>query len=165
MKRRILRTIRTIGISAVVLLVLALGAGAAYTWYVGQGGSSVASVASAEPVTTVVPQTTRSRVPAPDAPASVSIQQITSPVNQGGTVDIGVRSNPTATCKIAVEYSNKQSLTDVALREKTADDYGMVAWQWTVAKTAPLGKGTVTVTCSLDEKRSAMVKGDLEIIP
>ena len=163
MKRRILRTVRTIAISAVVLLVLVLGAGAAYTWYMGQEASSVASVASVEPVAVVAPSATKSRVPAPDAPASVSIQQITSPVSPGGTVDIGVRSNPTANCKIAVEYSNKQPVNDAALVERTTDEYGMVAWQWIVDKGVPKGKGAVTVTCSLDEKRSAMAKSDLDI--
>lgn len=163
MRQRILRLIRTIAISAGVLLVLVLGAGAAYTWYLGQGSPSAASVAPVEPVAGTVTQATPSHVPGPNTPASVSIQQLTSPVSPGSIVDLAVRSNPTATCKIAVEYSNKQPATDAALIEKTADDYGMVSWQWAVAKTAPQGKGAVTVTCSLDEKRAAVVKADLDI--
>lgn len=163
MKRRILRLIRTVSISAGVLLVLILGAGAAYTWYVGQNSSGAAPVASVEPVAVAAPQSAKSRVPAPNAPASVSIQQLTSPASPGSVVELSARSNPTATCKIAVEYSNKQPGTDAALIEKTTDDYGMVSWQWTIDKTAPKGKGAVTVTCSLDEKRSAVVKSDLDI--
>lgn len=164
MKQRILRLVRTVSISAAVLLVLVLGAGAAYTWYVGQDSSNTA-VAQVAPVAVAAPQTTKSRTPAPDAPASVSIQQLTSPASPGGTADVTVRSNPTATCKIAVEYSNKQPETDPALAEKATDDFGMAGWQWTVGKTAPKGKGAVMVTCSLDEKRSAVVKADLEVMP
>ena len=165
MKRRIVRVVRNIGISIVVLLLLVLGAGVAYTWYMGQETSSAASAPPVQPVVTAAATSTKSRVPAPDAPASASIQQLTSPASPGGTVDLTVRSNPTATCKIAVEYSNKQPGTSPALIEKATDDFGMVDWQWTVDATAPKGKAAVTVTCSLDEKRSAVIRGDLDITP
>lgn len=164
MKRRILRLVRNIGISILVLLILVLGTGVAYTWYMGQDTSSVAPTPEPEPVAVTAPQATKSRVPGPDAKASASIQQLSSPVAPGGTARIYVRSNPTATCKIAVEY-NKVPSADASLVEKTTDEFGMVDWQWTIERTAPHGKWPVTVTCSLDEKRSAVVVGDLVVGP
>ena len=164
MKRRILQLIRNIGISILVLLVLVLGVGVAYTWYMGQDTSSAAPTPEPEPVAVTAPQTTKSRVPGPDAKASASIQQLTSPIAPGERADIYVRSNPTATCKIAVEY-NKVPSADEGLIEKTTDEFGMVGWRWVVDKTAPAGKWPVTVTCSLDEQRSAVVVGDLVVDP
>ena len=163
MKQRALRLVRNIVLSVIVLAVLVGGAGIAYTWFMGGGPSTPAAAAEGTPVEVSPPQKATRRTPAPDAPASVSIQQLSSPVAPGGTVAITVRSNPTATCKIAVEYSNKQVATDPALIEKATDEYGTTDWQWIIATTAPLGKAKVTVTCSLDEHRSAVVQGDLEI--
>ena len=159
MKWRIFGLIQNIGISIMVLLILVLGAGVVYTWYMGQDTSSAAP--PPEPVVSAVPPSAaKSRIPGPDAKASASIQQLTSPVAPGDTVDVYVRSNPTATCKIAVEY-NKVPSTDAGLIEKATDEFGMVGWKWTVEKTTPHGKWPVTVTCSLDEQRTAVVVGDL----
>lgn len=163
MKQRILRLVRNIGISVGVLLLVALGAGVGYTWYEGQGASSTASATPAQPVAVAAPQPAKLPMPAANAPASVSIQQLTSPVSPGGAIDLIVRSNPTATCKVAVQYANKQPAENPALAAKATDDFGMAEWQWTLDASAPKGTGTVTVTCALDAKRSAMVQGDLDI--
>lgn len=160
MKRRILRTIRNIAISVVVLAVLVTGAGAGYIWYTGQ--ETPAATVAAELPQPVVQQVAKRPLPAADAPASASIQQMTSPVAPGGEVALHVRSNPTAVCDIAVEY-NKVSSSNPAFVSKTADEFGMVDWRWNVPASAPKGKWPVTVTCSLDEKRSAVVQGDLAI--
>lgn len=165
MKRRIVRAVRNIGISIVVLLVLVLGIGVAYTWYIGQNTSTATSAPPIQPMVTSAAISTKGRTPAPDAPASASIQQLSSPVRPGAMADITVRSNPTATCRIAVEYDNKQPSTSPAFIEKATDDFGMVNWQWAVDTTAPKGKATVTVTCALDEKRSAVIKGEFDIAP
>ena len=164
MKRRIFGLIRNVGISIIVLLILVLGTGVVYTWYMGQDTSSAATTPPPEPVVSAAPQATRSRTPGPNTKASASIQQLTSPVMPGDTVDITVRSNPTATCKIAIEY-NKVPSTDAGLIEKTTDEFGMVNWQWTVGKATPHGKWPVTVTCALDEQRTAVVVGDLVVGP
>ena len=163
MKQRVLLLVRNIVLSVVVLAVVVGGAGVAYTWYMGGGPSTPAAAAPVEPVVVTTTQKSPRRTPAPDAPASVSVQQISSPVAPGSVATLTVRSNPTATCKIAVVYSNKQVGVNAALVEKATDEYGIADWQWTVEKTAPLGRAAVTVTCALDEKRSAVVVGDLEI--
>jgi hypothetical protein len=161
MKRRVIRLIRNIGISIVALLLLVLGAGVGYTWYMGQDTSTVSVVPVEEPVAATTPVAKR-RLPGPDAKASASVQQLTSPVKPGNEVTIQIRSNPTAVCTIAVEY-NKIPSTDAALIEKTTDEFGMVDWTWTVDAGAPKGKWPVKVTCSLDEQRSAVVQGDLVV--
>lgn len=158
MKRRILRTVRNVAISIVVLTVVAAGAGVSYIWYTGQEASAVTAVA--ELPQPVVQQAAKHPLPSTDAKASASIQQMTSPVAPGNEVSLHVRSNPTAVCKVAVEY-NKVPSNDAAFTDKTADEFGMVDWRWSVPATAPKGKWPVTVTCSLDEARSAVVTGDL----
>ena len=159
MKRRAIRLIRNIGISIVALFLLVVGAGVGYTWYMGQDTSTASVVPVEEPVAASAPATKR-QPPGPDAKASASVQQLTSPVTPGTKTTIYVRSNPTAVCKIAVEY-NKVPSVDPALIEKTTDEFGMVDWTWTVDIGAAKGKWPVTVTCSLDEHRSAVVQGDL----
>lgn len=158
MKRRILRTVRNIAISIVVLVAVAMGAGVGYIWYTGQ--ETPAATAATELPQLVVQQAAKRPLPSADAKASASIQQMTSPVAPGGEVALHVRSNPTATCNITVEY-NKVPSNDAALINKTTNDFGMVDWRWNVPVTAPKGKWPVTVTCSLDEARSAVVIGDL----
>lgn len=158
MKQRILRTVRNIAISVVVLAVLIAGAGAGYIWYTGQE-TPTAAVATEVPQT-VVQQPAKRPLPSADAKASASVQQMTSPVAPGAAVALYVRTNPTAVCKIAVEY-NKVPSSDPGFIDKTADEFGMVDWNWTVPASAPKGKWPVTVTCSLDEARSAVVQGDL----
>jgi hypothetical protein len=159
MKRRVIRLIRNIGISIVALLLLVVGAGVGYTWYMGQDTSTASVVPVKEPVAVTVP-TAKRQLPGPDAKASASVQQLTSPVKPGEKATIYVRSNPTAVCTIVVEY-NKMPSDDPSLVEKTTDEFGMVDWTWVVDTDAPKGKWPVTVTCSLDEQRSAVVKGDL----
>jgi hypothetical protein len=150
----------TVG-SILALLVLFVGAGAAYTWYTGQHSDEAVSAAEATPAeVTPVPKHEPMK-PAANAKASASVQSLTSPVAPGSNVSVTIKTTPTATCKIVVEY-NKVASQDSGLGPKTADEYGIVSWTWTVDKTAPLGKWPVTVTCEYNTK-SAVVVGDLEV--
>lgn len=160
MKRRILRTVRNIAVSVVVLTVVVVGAGVGYIWYTGQ--EAPAATAVAELPQPVVQQAARRPLPAADAKASASIQQMTSPVTPGDEVSLHVRTNPTAVCKISVEY-NKVPSRDPAFVDKVANDFGMVDWRWSVPANAPRGKWPVTIICALDEARSAVVIGDLVV--
>lgn len=158
MKRRILRAVRDITISSLVLALVVMGAGVGYIWYTGQD-TPAASVAAELPQP-VAQQPVKRPLPSADAKASASIQQMTSPVAPGEEVSLSVRSNATAVCSITVEY-NKVPSSDALLRDKTADEFGMVDWQWSVPIGTPKGEWPVTVTCSLDEARSAVVTADL----
>lgn len=160
-RRAIIKFIIKTLISAVILIILAVAAGVLYTWYVGQQDNSKYIDKAKEPVVT------KTTVKAPvqqaaNAKASASVQSLTSPVNPGSNAGVTVRTNPEATCKITVVY-NKIASKDSGLVDKKADEYGMVDWTWTVEESVPVGKWPVTVTCSLDEKRSAVVVGDLII--
>ena len=160
-KKRIIKTIRNIIISFVVLLILAVGGGVGYIWYMGQQDNSASLSSEPEPVKPKT-ESIKPAKEAANAKASASIQSITSPVNPGLNASVYVKTNVNAACKISVVY-NKIASTDSGLKDKTADEYGIVSWTWTVEKTVPVGKWPVTVTCGLDEKRYAVAVGDLVV--
>lgn len=155
---RIIKFIRNIAISALVLLVLFVGGGAAYTWYMGR--TSVADTSAGDPVVEVAPVIKHVQ-PAANVSESASVQMLTSPVVPGSNASVTVRTNPGSQCTIIVEY-NKVASKDSGLSLKTADEFGMVTWTWTVEASVPLGKWPVKVTC-VNDKKSAFVQGDLVV--
>jgi hypothetical protein len=60
-----------------------------------------------------------------------------------------------------VEYNDVPS-ADSGLKPKTADDFGIVSWAWTVEATTPVGEWPVDVTCVFNDQ-SAMVRGKLVV--
>jgi hypothetical protein len=162
MKRRVLKILRNVLIGASVLTVLLVGAGLAYTWYVGQQAVVSEAPVADEPVATVQQQGPHK--PAPDAVVGISKQYITSPVTPGDNASLSVKTNAEASCEITVTYGklteeDKQS-TDSGLRDRVADEYGLVSWTWTVESSRPLGTWPVEVTCANEEK-SAYLQVDL----
>ncbi len=156
-----LRRARNIAIGAIALLVLLVAAGIGYTWYMGQNASTnPQAFATLEEVD--VKQTPEPVKADPTAKVGASIQMLTSPVTPGSNASVMIRTNPLATCVISVEYDKVPS-KDSGLIQKTADEYGMVEWAWTVEQSAPLGTWPVTMTCA-NQKNSAMVRGDLEVV-
>jgi hypothetical protein len=89
----------------------------------------------------------------------VSIQSITSPVAPGDNASIYIHTNRDSKCTITAVYNNIPS-KDAGLSPKTADEYGLASWSWTVESTVPVGKWPVTVTCVWN-KKIAVVVGDL----
>jgi hypothetical protein len=156
-RRRIGKSIRNTFTSIVVLSVLAVGAGAAYTWYMGKT-SPAALVTPVEAETAPVIKHVQ---PATNAPIGASVQTVTSPVNPGENASITARTSPGADCTISVVY-DKTASKDSGLSAKTADEFGMVSWTWTIEASAPLGKWPVKVTCALG-KKSALVQADLVV--
>lgn len=154
------RRARNIIVSIVLLLVLLVGSGVGYTWYMGKY-AKVESSAIAPPLNTLPEPVVEVRKQAPDAVVGASVQMITSPLVPGMNAMITVKTNTEAKCVIKVVY-DKTASTDSGLSEKTADEYGMVSWTWTVEPTAPLGLWPVTVTCA-NAKNSAVVKADLKL--
>jgi hypothetical protein len=69
---------------------------------------------------------------------------------------------PGSKCTISVAYSDVPS-KDSGLTPRTADNYGVVTWAWTVEPAAAVGTWPVKVTCALGTK-SAFVQGDLQVI-
>jgi len=165
MKRTILQSravklIRNATISMLVLLILAVGAGVAYTWYMGQtdieNTSAVAKPVEYEPVKVVEPPK-----PAANAKIGASVQALTSPVKPGENTSLTVKSVPGSSCAISVIYDKTPS-TDSGLKPQVADDFGIVAWAWTVEPSAPLGTWPMKITCTY-LKQSAVVQADLII--
>lgn len=159
MKSRITKLIRKILISTVVLLVLFVGAGVGYTWYMGQQAPPISAIET--PVEIKKAPVLKPVVRAANAPVGVSVQSIDSPVLPGSNASIIVRTSPGADCTISATY-NKIPSKDSGLVNKTADEYGIASWSWTVEESAPLGKWPVKVTCTLGTK-SGMVVGDFVV--
>lgn len=157
-KARILRAVRNIAISAVVLLVLVVGGGIAYTWYVGQDEAANTAAVPA-PVTPTPAPVVKPTKPAANAKQSAAVQMLTSPVAPGENASIMVKTNAESECTIKVEYDKVPS-TDSGLKPKTADDFGIVSWTWTVEESVPVGKWPVEVNCAFHDQ-TAMVRGDL----
>jgi hypothetical protein len=151
------KTIRNVVISTVALLVLIVGAGLAYTFYLGP--TATQNIPATKTNTT--PAVIKPSVPSSDAKEFAAIEFLTSPMQAGTNAQISVKTLPASSCKITVTY-NKVPSTDSGLKTKTANEYGVVDWTWTVGKTTPVGKWPVEVTCAY-HGRTAYVRGDLEI--
>lgn len=154
-----LRYFRNISIGFFVLLVLAVGAGIIYTWYMGQHATVKEKVVPVK--TTNQPKTTSPVQLAPNAKEGVAIQSITSPVQPGTNASVYIHTNRDSNCTITAVY-NKVPSKDSGLAPKTADEFGLASWSWTVESTVPVGKWPVTVTCEWN-KKIAVVIGDLVV--
>ena len=159
LKKRIIKFIRNLFIGVSVLSIIAISAGFAYTWYMGQN-SVVVDDGVIETVNTAAPLIQPSK-PAADAKVSASVQALTSPVKPGANVMMIVKTNAGANCKIKAVYDEVESI-DSGLYDKTADEYGVVSWSWTVGLDAPIGRWPVTVTCA-NEVNSGVTIGYLVV--
>jgi len=159
-KKAVAKFSRNILISFGTLIFLFIGAGVAYTWYMGQNVD--ASSAITVPVETNTNQTIKPTQPAANARVGVSVQTITSPVLPGSNAAITIKTNPGSVCSIEAVYKEIKS-TDSGLVAKTADDWGIASWSWTVEETVPIGKWPVNITCAKGEL-SGFVRGDLKVV-
>lgn len=156
-KERIPKPVVKTFASIVVLLVVFIGSGVAYTWYIGQ--APVESTAIAAPVAAKPAPVIKPSKPSLSNPVTASVQYITSPVAPGSNASLNLKTTATAKCAIAVEY-NKIPSKDSGLAPKSADDFGVVSWTWTVDKSAAVGKWPIKVMCEYG-KKSAAVQADL----
>jgi len=159
MKKRVIKYIRNILISAAVLLVLIVGAGVAYIWYMGQDVKP-STTAQAALVDNTAPDL-KHVVQSENNRQGVAIQSLTSPLKPGSSASITIRTNTNSSCKISVKY-NEVASKDPGLITKATDEFGMVTWFWTIEPSVPVGKWPVTATCSRGDK-TAVVVGDLVI--
>lgn len=154
-KRR--RTVSTVLITLLVFALLAVSAGLVYVWWT--GSHTEVTVSPAVPVKKpTLPETPKI---ADNSPVGVAISVFSSPIAAGSNAAITIRTKPKAACSIAVTYDKDRS-TDSGLVPKTADQYGVVGWSWTVESNRPAGKWPVDVTCALGD-RSGYVRGDLVV--
>lgn len=163
MKVRIPKSVRNTLISIVVLLMIFVGGGVAYTWYMGQNTEDVLSVTTPVETPSIAPRAPKSVKPAANAPASASVQTLTTPVAPGWNASFTVKTNPEADCTVTVTYDEVAS-ADSGLGPKVADEYGLVSWTWTVDETAPIGEWPVEATCTTVAGKSAVVRGMLDVV-
>ncbi|HRJ05968.1 MAG TPA: hypothetical protein PK096_00150 [Candidatus Saccharibacteria bacterium] len=149
------RTLRRTFTSVVVLLILAAGAGLAYTWYSGQHQTVALSEA---PVHKTRATFSAPKI-SPNARLGVAVQTVTSPVQPGSNASITIRTNPAAVCTISVKQAEAK-MEDSGLSKKTADEFGMLSWAWTVKPTDPVGKWPINITCK-NKKYSAVVVSEV----
>lgn len=162
-QQRGLRTLRNV---AIAMLVLVIVIGAVYlliSWLSKPkiAGNSVVKDTQQSPT---MPQPHR---PPRDVPIGSSIQSLTTPVAPGGNVSLILRTTESAVCTIKVVHLDEQMrevarVTDGGLVDKTADEFGVVTWTWTM----PAGAAQVTwhadITCQRDSKSTRSV-GDIVV--
>lgn len=152
------RTARNIFLAIVIILLIIISAGMIYVWYISQQPLPD----SAKPVS--VPSLQQQRKPLavdPNALVGIAQQSLSETVVAPGNVGISIKTNPKAACEIAY-LINKEAYKDSGLVPKTADEFGIVSWTWTIIKDLPVGKWPVEITCA-NEKNSAFYRAYLEI--
>lgn len=155
------RLMQTLFITIFTLMLLGGGAGAAYVWYVGTTEPVQPAALPTPPTQNKLAQATTKPKAKPTGPVGVSVQVLTSPVKPGGNASLTIRTRPDAACSVKVTYKDQPS-TDGGLIPKTADEFGLVQWTWTVESSRPVGTWPVDVTCALGDM-SGYVRGDLEV--
>lgn len=145
-------------ISALIMLLLLVVAGLVYVYYFSGGdiqptGSVASNLADAKPITPTKPS--------PKSAESASINYLSSPLKPGDEASLSVQTLAGSKCDIGVKLNDKP-LKVAGLEAATADDFGIVSWDWRISKTAPKGERDVTVTCYF-HKHSAVVVGQLEV--
>lgn len=164
--RRLPRPLRNALISAAVLLILCVAVGEVYVMFADNGSVPVAA-ASVQQTTSATTGEIKPTKPAADIPESAAVEMVTSPIAPGAPATVSVHTNPGSACSIAVVYKydsqNAQApVNNPSLSPQTADDFGIVSWNWTISPGAPLGTGRATVICTY-HTRHAMVIADLYI--
>ena len=156
-KRR--KLVRFVIIGSTTLILLAVGSGILYTWYVGQQDNSK-SIAK--------PQAANKRlsVKRPKvsqiAPVGVSLQSISNPVSIAENSVISIQTNPLAKCTIVVNYGEEAISVDSGLKPKTADDFGVVSWSWTIEPNVARGNYKVETTCK-NKKNSGVLISEFTV--
>jgi hypothetical protein len=159
LQRRAKKYTRNILISSgILLLILILGA-LAYAWYESQYGPAVST---AIPKSTPTVITIKHTQPGANVPEDASVETVSTPITPGSNASINLQTLSGSTCTILVTYNGVAS-TDTGLRPKAADDYGTVAWSWTLPASVPYGSFPIVVTCTIG-KRVAVVDSSIDVI-
>lgn len=157
-RSRLARKLRNIAVSAVILFMLLLGAGVAYVKYV-DGGSTAPPVPVSQ--TKTPSEIVHPSAPSPHAAEGVAVSSINTPVPRGTQASISVNTNAGSKCSIVLTH-DKVVMTAPALKQQTADEFGVAGWTWTVDKSAPTGDWKANVTCAYN-KRTGVVIGDFSV--
>jgi predicted nucleic acid-binding Zn ribbon protein len=159
--KRTSKVLRKTIISSIALVILFAGAGFGYTYYIDKQNST-ALKSSTNAADQQQGQTITPSKPSPNAPEDASLEVLTTPIARSQTDMVSIKTQAYSTCSIGVTYLGGLIAHDPGLTPKTADDFGSVSWNWTISPTAPIGQGSVKITCNF-YKKSAMVEGNFQV--
>jgi len=146
-------------IIVVILLILAVGVGLLYVWLMGLQAKSSTATTTQTASQPAFP--TPHKLPDNVAIGS-SIQSISSPIVPGDNASLTVRTTESAVCTVKIIHldNNQKELmrvTDSGLGDKTADEFGMVVWTWTMPSDAAIAKWTADINCARGDKTTRSV--------
>lgn len=144
-KRR--RTATTIVVVVLVFLLLLAGLALLYVWYTGNETELPESAVKPSAPS----QLTKPPEVADNVPVGVAVSALSSPIAAGSNASISIRTKQKAACNITVTYGTEKS-HDTGLVPKTADEYGVVSWSWTVEASRAAGTYPIDITCAKDDK-------------
>lgn len=158
-KARAVRRIRSIAIAALVL-GLVIGAGAVVLIWVMKPQAVKPPTTSAS-TQEKAPDLTSQKFAA-DIPIGSSVQSITTPISPGSNASVTIRTTERAVCTIKVvrlDPYNKElaRVADSGLADKTADEFGMITWTWTMPADAAIATWKADMFCQRDSKSTRSV--------
>ena len=158
-KARALRRIRTMALVVGALTVVIGGSFAALLWLMKPQPVKppVATTSAQEKA----PDLTSQKFAA-DVPIGSAVQSITSPITPGSNASVTIRTTERAVCTIKVvrlDPYNKElaRVADSGLSDKTADEFGMVTWTWTMPENAVIATWKADMFCQRDSKSTRSV--------
>lgn len=158
-RSRLVKTFRNLSIGVLTLGLLIGGVYVALLWL---NKPKVASEAAPDATNSANPSFLTPHKPPKDIAIGSSIQSISSPIAPGSNASLTLRTTESAVCTIKVlrldtEMREVQHVTDSGLGEKTADDFGIVTWTWTMPADAAIAKWQADINCTRDSKSTRSI--------
>lgn len=158
-RARATRTLRNVILAMVVIGLLIGGMFVVYLWL---NKPKVVTTAGPAAVSQSSPRQIKTTKPPANVPIGSSIQSISSPIAPGSNASLTLRTTESAVCSIKVVYIDKtmheiDRVSDSGLGDKTADDFGMVVWTWTMPAHAAIATWQADMTCVRGDKSTRSV--------
>lgn len=156
---RVVKSLRNLTIGVLVLALLIGGVYVALLWL---NKPKVASAPAPDATNKDNPSFLTPHKPPKDVAIGSSIQSISSPIAPGSNASLTLRTTESAVCNIKVvrldaEMREAQRVTDSGLGDKTADDFGIVTWTWTMPADAAIAKWQADINCTRDSKSTRSI--------
>lgn len=151
---RLIRFVRNLTVGVVILTVIIGGVYVVLLWL---NKPKVASTPAPDATNKDNPSFMTPHKPPKDVAIGSSIQSISSPVSPGDNASLTLRTTESAVCTIKVvrldaEMREVQRVADSGLGDKTADEFGIVTWTWTMPANAAIAKWQADISCMRDSK-------------
>lgn len=158
-RSRFLKALRNLGI---IIAVLVLIVAAVYVVMLWLNKPQVAHVAEPDATNQQNPAFIAPRKPPQDVAIGSSIQAISSPVSPGSNASLTIRTTESAVCSVKVvridaEMREAQRVSDSGLIDKTADDFGVVTWTWTMPADAVIAPWQADINCTRGTKSTRSI--------